>query len=320
MFDQIRAAARRLEGVAHKTPVLTCSTLNRRLGAQIYFKCENLQKVGAFKFRGAYNAVAQLSDAQKKTGVIAYSSGNHAQAVACVGQMLGVATTIVMPHNAPRIKLAATRNYGARVIQYDAKTQTREAIAATYLVEKPLTLIPPFDYEPVIAGQGTAALELLAEHPDLNLLMAPCGGGGLLSGCAVTSKNLAPACEVIGIEPELGDDATLSFRTGTLHVKPNPATIADGTRTASLGELTFPLIRKYVDDMQTVSEEAIRSAVRFFFFRLKLVVEPSGALPLAAMLSEVVKPRGKVGVIVSGGNIDGETMAEILAGEVAGRD
>ncbi|TQV81435.1 threo-3-hydroxy-L-aspartate ammonia-lyase [Aliikangiella coralliicola] len=312
MFEQIKTAAQRLSGYAHQTPVLSSSTLNRQLNAEIYFKCENFQRVGAFKFRGAFNSISQLSEEQKRNGVIAYSSGNHAQAVACVGNLLGVATTIVMPNNAPEIKLAATRGYGAKIVEYDPQTQIREDVAAEILSGRELTLIPPFDYEPVIAGQGTVAYEFLQSQPDLDLILAPCGGGGLLSGTAVAAKHLSHKCSVIGVEPELGDDATLSFRTGKLHSKPNPPTIADGTRTTSLGGLTFPLIQEYVDDMQTVSEEAIKEAVRFFFYRMKLVVEPSGALGLAALLSGVVKPRGKIGIIISGGNIDGETMSGIL--------
>ena len=312
MFEQIKAAHQRLSGYAHHTPVLTCSALNERLKAEIYFKCENFQRVGAFKFRGAFNSISQLSNQQKNNGVIAYSSGNHAQAIACVGKLLGVATTIVMPKDAPKIKLDATKAYGAQVIEYDPETQVREEVAAEILAGKDLTLIPPFNHESVIAGQGTVAYEFFKSHPELNLILAPCGGGGLLSGTAIATKHLNEHCRVIGIEPELGDDATLSFRTGKLHSKPNPPTIADGTRTASLGSITFPIIQKYVDDMQTVSEEAIKEAVRFLFYRMKLVVEPSGALGLAALLSEVVRPEGKVGIIISGGNIDGQTMANIL--------
>jgi threo-3-hydroxy-L-aspartate ammonia-lyase len=312
MFDQIKAASQRLRDVAHKTPVLTSSALNKQLGAEIFFKCENFQRVGAFKFRGAYNSISLLSGSQKRHGVIAYSSGNHAQAIACVGQMLNVATTIVMPKDAPAIKLAATKGYGARVIQYNPQNETREAVAAAILAKSDLTLIPPFDYAPVIAGQGTVAYEFLRSHADLNMLIAPCGGGGLLSGTAVAAKNLAPNCRVIGVEPELANDATLSFKTGKLHIKPNPPTIADGTRTASLGELTFPLIRQHVDDMITVSEEAIKEAVRFFFYRMKLVVEPSGALGLAALQSGALKAEGRVGIIISGGNIDATTMSAIL--------
>ncbi len=313
MFEKIQSAYQRLSHVAHKTPVLTSSTLNKQLGATIYFKCENFQRVGAFKFRGAFNSIAQLSDEQKKCGVLAYSSGNHAQAIACVGQLLGVATTIVMPNDAPVTKIASTKGYGATVIEYDPQTQQREKVAEELLHETQLTLIPPFDHESVIAGQGTVAYEFLQSHPSLNTIIAPCGGGGLLSGTAVAAKNMQPTCQVYGIEPELANDATLSFKTGKLHVKPNPPTIADGTRTACLGQLTFPLIQTYVDDMLTVSEDAIKAAVRFFYYRMKIVVEPSGALGLAALMSGVIKPQGEVGVIISGGNIDANTMIDILS-------
>ncbi|WP_196140590.1 threo-3-hydroxy-L-aspartate ammonia-lyase [Aliikangiella sp. G2MR2-5] len=315
MFNKIKQAAQRLEGVAHRTPVFSSQSLNEKLSAQIYFKCENFQRVGAFKFRGAYNSISSLSDEQRRQGVLAYSSGNHAQAIACVGKLLGVDTTIVMPTDAPKIKLTATRHYGANVIEYDPQTQVREDVAAEYLKGRSLTLIPPFDHDDVIAGQGTVAYEFIKEVGDMDYLLAPCGGGGLLSGTAIASKNLIPDCKVYGIEPELADDATLSFKTGIIHSKPNPPTIADGTRTASLGNLTFPLIREYVDDMRTVSEEAIEEAVRFFFYRMKMVVEPSGALGLASLLSGRIKPRGKIGVIVSGGNIDGSGMSEILLKE-----
>jgi threonine dehydratase len=314
MYQKIQKAADRLLGHAHKTPVFTSTILNEKLGAEIYFKCENFQKVGAFKFRGAFNSISCLTNEEKSNGVIAYSSGNHAQAIACVGKLLGVKTTIVMPKDAPSIKLAATKAYGATVIEYDPVTQTREVVAADILRNQKLTLIPPFDHDEVIAGQGTVALEFLAEVDGLDLMLAPCGGGGLLSGTAIATKNAKPNCKVVGIEPEQADDATISFRTGKLCVKPNPNTIADGTRTACLGDKTFPLIRSYVDDMQTVSEEAIKEAVRFFFYTMKMVVEPSGALGLAALLSGVVKAEGKVGVIISGGNIDGQTMSEILVG------
>ncbi|MCW9018107.1 MAG: pyridoxal-phosphate dependent enzyme, partial [Kangiellaceae bacterium] len=222
-------------------------------------------------------------------------------------------TTIVMPSDAPEIKLAATKGYGADVIQYDPDTQVREEVAAELLEGKSLTLIPPFDHEDVIAGQGTVAYEFINEVSRLDALLAPCGGGGLLSGTAVASKNLNPKTKVYGIEPELADDATLSFKTGKIHSKPNPPTIADGTRTARVGDKTFPLICEYVDDMRTVSEEAIEQAVRFFFYRMKMVVEPSGALGLAALLTGAIKPEGRIGVIISGGNIDGPTMTQILS-------
>ena len=312
MFGWIEAARKRLHGWAAVTPVQTSRTLNRMVGADVFLKCENFQRVGAFKFRGAYNAVSLLSDEEKARGVIAFSSGNHAQAMALVGQLLGVATTVVMPIDAPAIKRAATEAYGATVIDYDPQTASREEIARRLEAEHGFTMIPPYDHEDVIAGQGTAALELIETQNDLDALLVPCGGGGLLSGSAVAVKGVTPACRVIGVEPELADDATKSFKTGTLHTVHNPPTIADGTRTPCLGKLTFPMVRKYVDDMQTVSEAAIMEAVRFLFYRMKLVVEPSGALGVAALISGRLPARGKIGVIVSGGNIDGPTMTRIL--------
>ncbi|MEM9006756.1 MAG: threo-3-hydroxy-L-aspartate ammonia-lyase [Cyanobacteria bacterium P01_F01_bin.86] len=313
MIEQILAASDRLQDKVHRTPVTSSATLNAQLGAAIFFKCENLQKIGAFKFRGAYNAIAQLSPAELKRGVIAYSSGNHAQAVARVGREFGIRTVIVMPHNAPTAKRQATQGYGADVVLYDPERETRETIAQTLQDKHGYTLIPPFNHADVIAGQGTVALEFLHEVK-VDTLLVPCGGGGLLSGCAIAAKYLNPACKVIGIEPELADDATRSFRTGTLHRIPNPPTIADGTRTTALGSLTFPLILESVDDMQTVSEHAIMQAVEFLFYRMKLVVEPSGALGLAALLSGAVNAEGQVGVVLSGGNVDATTMGQILAG------
>jgi threonine dehydratase len=313
MFDRIQAAKKRLGGQAHVTPVMTSRTLDRRVGAAVYLKCENFQRVGAFKFRGAYNAMAQLAEEDAKRGVITHSSGNHAQAIALVGRLLGIQTTIVMPRDAPSTKRAATEAYGATIIEYDPAETTREEISRDLEKRHGYKLIPPYDHIDIVAGQATAALELLEKVKSLDMLLVPCGGGGLLSGSAIAAKNMAPGCRVIGIEPELADDATRSFRTGTLHTVKNPPTIADGTRTPSLGEqVTFPLVLKYVADMQTVSEEAIIEAVKFLFYRMKLVVEPSGALGVAALLSGSVKPRGRVGVIISGGNIDAATMKMIL--------
>ncbi len=313
-FDKVRVAAGRIRGQAHVTPVMTSGTADRLCGAEVFFKCENLQRVGAFKFRGAFNAISQLSDEQRARGVITYSSGNHAQAVALVGRLLGVKTTIVMPDDAPATKRAATRDYGAEIVAYDPREADRQQIAEALQAEHGYTMIPPFEHEEVIAGQGTAALELFEAVGDLDMLLVPCGGGGLLSGSAVAAKALSPGCRVIGIEPELADDAVRSFKTGRIHTVKNPPTIADGTRTPSLGKIPFRLIQEYVDDMRTVTEEAIVEAVRFFFYRMKLVVEPSGALGLAALASRAVPPAGRVGVIVSGGNIDAATMTTILKG------
>lgn len=313
MFNRVLAAQKRLQGYSHVTPVMTSRTLDQRAGAAIYLKCENFQRVGAFKFRGAFNAMSQLSKEESRRGVITHSSGNHAQAIALVGRLLGIQTTIVMPDDAPATKRTATQAYGATIVDYNPQETTREKISRELEEKHGFVLIPPYDHAEVVAGQGTAALELFEKIPSLEMLLVPCGGGGLLSGSAIVAKALNPNCRVIGIEPELADDATRSFQTGTLHTVKNPPTIADGTRTPSLGEkVTFPLIMKYVDAMETVSEESIIEAVKFAFYRMKLVVEPSGALGIAALLSGRLKPRGKVGVIVSGGNIDGPTMKMIL--------
>ena len=312
MFKHILAAKERLKGHANVTPVMTSRTLDRIVGAEIYFKCENLQRIGAFKFRGAFNSISKLSEAEKARGVITYSSGNHAQAVALVGRMLNIQTTIVMPNNAPETKRAATEDYGAKIVEYDPEDTTREAVAKRLQIKNGFTMIPPYDHLDVIAGQGTAALEMFEEIGRLDALLVPCGGGGLLSGSAIAAKHNDPDCRVIGVEPELADDATRSFYTKRLHRIKNPPTIADGTRTPSLGKITFPLVLEYVDEMKTVSEAAIIEAVQFLFYRMKLVVEPSGALGLAALLSRPVIPKGRVGIIISGGNIDAATMTMIL--------
>ena len=314
MFPAILAASERLREHAHRTPIHRSRTLDALAGAEVLLKCENFQRVGAFKFRGAFNAISLLSDEQRARGVITYSSGNHAQAIALAGRLLGAQTTVVMPDNAPAIKRAATEGYGARVVPYDPATGDRQQIAEALAAEHGYTIIPPYDDANIVAGQGTAALELIQDAGALDWLLVPCGGGGLLSGSAIAAKGLAPGCRVVGIEPEVADDATRSFHTRTLHTVHNPPTIADGTRTPSLGAVTFPLVLEYVDDMRTVSEDAIVEAVRFLFYRTKLVVEPSGALGVAALLSGAVPASGRVGVILSGGNIDGPTMARILTG------
>jgi threonine dehydratase len=312
-FERVLAASGRLREQANRTPVMTSRTLNQKVGAEVFLKCENYQRVGAFKFRGAYNAMSQLSDKQRKCGVITHSSGNHAQAVALVGRLLGIQTTVVMPNDAPVIKRNATEAYGATIVEYDPKETTREKISENLKNTHGYTLIPPYDHEDIVAGQGTAALELFEEVKRLDMVLVPCGGGGLLSGCAIAGKGINSNCRVMGIEPELADDATQSFHTRTLHTVNNPPTIADGTRTPSLGKITFPLVLDFVDDMKTVSEAAIIEAVKFLFYRMKLVVEPSGALGVAALLSNAVKPTGRIGVIISGGNIDASTMKMILA-------
>jgi threonine dehydratase len=304
-FDDVRAAAERLRGVAHRTPVATSRTLDERLSARLFLKCENLQRAGAFKFRGAYNAVAKLGAAERARGILSYSSGNHAQAIALASHLLGASATIVMPENAPAAKRRATEGYGARVVSYDPAKEKREEVAERLRREGDPVLIPPYDHADVIAGQGTAAMELFEEVGELDLLLVCCGGGGLLSGSALAARALAPRCRVVGVEPELADDATRSFRTGRLQTVSNPPTIADGARTPSLGTLTFPLVRQYVDDMATVSDDDLVRAMRFVWERMKLVVEPTGVLGLAAALGGRLDVAGKrVGVILSGGNVD----------------
>jgi threonine dehydratase len=313
LFQHVQAARQTLLGHAHLTPIATSRTLNQIAGSEVFCKCENLQRVGAFKFRGAFNAVSRLSPSRKAAGVVTFSSGNHAQAMALACQMLGVRVTIVMPRDAPAAKRQATEGYGATVVLCEPTNASREKVAAELQSKHGYTLIPPFDHLDVIAGQGTAAAELCEQVADLEWVIVPCGGGGLLSGTAVAVKHINPRCRVAGIEPELADDAVRSFASKTLQTVVNPPTIADGTRTASLGHFTFPLVLKYVDEMKAVSEESIREAVRFLFFRMKLVVEPSGALGIAALLSGAFRPSGRIGVILSGGNIDGAAMAAIIA-------
>jgi threonine dehydratase len=313
-YDDVQAAAERLRGVAHRTPVATSRTLDERLSARLFLKCENLQRAGAFKFRGAYNATSKLTAAERGRGVLTYSSGNHAQAIALACRLLGAPATIVMPQNAPAAKRRATEGYGARIVAYDPAKAKREEIAEALRRASNPVLVPPYDHADVIAGQGTAARELLEEAGSLDLLLVPCGGGGLLSGSALSARALAPGCRVVGVEPELADDATRSFKTGTLHTVSNPGTIADGARTPSLGTLTFPLVRQNVDDMVTVSDDDLVRAMRFVWERMKLVVEPTGVLGLAAALSRKIDVAGKrVGVILSGGNVDLTFAGELFA-------
>lgn len=299
-INDVQAAQKRLLGIAHLTPVLTSTTVNERIHSQVFFKCENFQRTGAFKFRGAYNALAQLSEAQKHQGVLTFSSGNHAQAIALAGKLLNIPATIVMPDDAPAVKQTATRGYGAEIILYNRHTTNREELAQNLASDRNLTLIPPYDHPLIIAGQGTAALELIQEVGELDLLLVPCGGGGLISGCAIAAKALSPNCRVIGVEPELADDATRSFHSKTLQTVTNSNTIADGARTPYLGKITFPLVLNYVDDMVTVSESAIITTMLFIWERLKIVVEPTGVLAAAALLAGVAKaPGAKIGVIIS---------------------
>jgi threonine dehydratase len=304
-YTDIAAATDRLSGVAHRTPVLTSRLVNQRTQAQVFFKCENFQRSGSFKFRGAYNALAQLSEEQRQRGVVAFSSGNHAQALALAGQLLQAPVTIVMPNDAPAVKQAATKEYGATIVFYDRATQKREEVTQAIAADQQLTLIPPFDYSPVIAGQGTAAKELIEEVGELDVLLVCVGGGGLISGSAIAAKSLAPKCQIIGVEPKRADDATRSFYSKTLQTIENSTTIADGARTRSLGQLTFPLILNHVDEMVTVSDAAIVRSMFFLWERLKIVVEPTGALAAAALLEGIVSfPEAKIGVIISGGNVD----------------
>lgn len=313
-YADIAAAAQRLAGVAHPTPVLTSRQADERSGAQLYFKCENFQRVGAFKFRGAYNAISCLDEEQRRRGVVAFSSGNHAQGMALAARMLGVPVTIVMPTDAPAMKLAATREYGAEIILYDRKTEDREVIAARLGQERGLAVIPAYDHAHVIAGQGTAAKELFDSVGELDYLFVSTGGGGLLSGSALAAATLSPRCAVIGVEPEAGNDAQRSLRSGQIVHIEVPDTIADGAQTQHIGKLVLPILQTHVRDIVTVNDDQLRSQIRFFAERMKMVVEGAGALAAAAAMNGVVDIRGKkVGVIVSGGNIDMALFAECMA-------
>ena len=312
----VEAAAQRLRGVAHRTPAVTSRTAGALAGADLYFKCENLQRMGAFKFRGAYNALAHFSPAQREKGVLAYSSGNHAQAVALSARLLGMPAAVVMPRDAPPLKIAATRGYGAEVILYDRYKEDRERLGAAIAAERGMTLVPPYDHAHVMAGQGTAAKELLEEVGALDCLVVPVGGGGLISGCAVAARHAYPRCRIFGVEPEAGNDVQRSFRKGEIVHIDVPSTIADGAQTQHAGRLTFPVIRALVDDVFTVSDAQLVETMRFFAERMKLVVEPTGCLAAAAVLQGVAPVRGqRVGIILSGGNVDAARYARLLQGE-----
>ncbi len=301
-FEDVCSAAEQLRDVIHKTPVFTSRTVDARVGARVYFKCENFQRSGSFKFRGAYNTLRQLPASTKE--VLTFSSGNHAQAVALAGAHLGIQPTIVMPHDAPSVKRAATAEYGAKIIPYDRNEISREALAEQLAAEQGLPIIPPYDHPHIIAGQGTAALELLQDYSDLDVLLVPCGGGGLLSGSLLTAHAIRPTIQVIGVEPDAANDAALSFKSGVLHTVHNPKTIADGARTPSLGILTFEIIRDLAHEIVTVSDAVIISAMQLLWERMKIVVEPTGALGMAALLSGAVDAGGmKVGIVLSGGNV-----------------
>jgi len=317
-LEDIQAAAERLKGHAHRTPIATSHQLNEVVGAEIFCKCENLQRVGAFKFRGALNMISQFSEAQRKRGVIAFSSGNHAQAVALVGKRLKTPVVVVMPHDSPAVKLAATRGYGAEVLLYDRLKDNREIVAKKLSEERGLTLVPPFDHPHIIAGQGTAALELLADIPDLDLLVAPVGGGGLISGCSIAGHAIRPGLRIVGVEPESANDTDLSLKKGEAVSTPLSQSIADGLLTPAPGRLTFPIMQQHLESVVLVGDAEIAEAVRFILIRMKLLVEPSGAAAVAALMAgKVPNVRGKkVAVVLSGGNIDPTLLAKILVPKI----
>jgi threonine dehydratase len=313
--DDVRAAARRLDGVAHRTPVVHSQTLDERSGATVFVKCENLQRVGAFKFRGAYNFLACLPPEQRARGVVAFSSGNHAQGVALAARLFGVAATIVMPTDAPSVKLEAVRGYGAEIVPYERATANRDEIAARIAAERGATIMPPFDDERIVAGAGTAALELLEDVAGLDAIVVPVGGGGLISGTALIAHAIDPTIAIYGVEPEAGDDFAQSLRSGERVTIPVPQTIADGLQTTAPGEVTFPIASEHVAGIVTVSDAELGDAMRFAFERMKLVIEPSGAAPIAALLQRRVPAvEGKrVGLIVSGGNVDARRYSDLIA-------
>jgi threonine dehydratase len=312
-YDDVAAAHERIRAQARRTPALSSATIDGLTGAKVFFKCENFQRMGAFKFRGAFNALSQLDPDQRRRGVVAFSSGNHAQAVALAGKLLGIPRVIVMPTDAPAVKLGATLGYGAEVVRY-GKGEKRDEVARKISEERGLTLIPPFDHPHVIAGQGTAAKELIEDIGPLDLLLVPCGGGGLISGCALAARALSPSCKVIGVEPASGDDATRSFRTGKLVVIETPDTIADGARTTSLGKLTFPLVLENVSEMLTVTDEELLRTMFFLWERMKILIEPTGALAACALIESKLQTQDrKIGVILSGGNVDLRWAASQLA-------
>jgi threo-3-hydroxy-L-aspartate ammonia-lyase len=314
-YDDVVQAAGRIAGVANRTPVLTSRTVDEAFGAQVFFKCENMQRMGAFKFRGAYNALMKFSPEQRRAGVVAFSSGNHAQAIALSAKLLGIPATIVMPQDAPAAKVAATRGYGGNVVMYDRYTEDRERIGRDLAQKHGLTLIPPYDHPDVIAGQGTAAKELFEEVGPLDAFFVCLGGGGLLSGSALATRALAPSCRLYGVEPEAGNDGQQSFRTGAIVHIDTPQTIADGAQTQHLGNITFPIIRRDVDDILTATDDELVQCMRFFAERMKIVVEPTGCLGFAAARRMRDELRGKkVGILVSGGNIDLAKLSGFLAG------
>ncbi|WP_413674016.1 threo-3-hydroxy-L-aspartate ammonia-lyase [Massilia cellulosiltytica] len=313
-YDDVVQAASRIAGAANRTPVLTSRTVDEAFGAQVFFKCENMQRMGAFKFRGAYNALMKFSPEQRRAGVVAFSSGNHAQAIALSAKLLGIPATIVMPQDAPAAKVAATRGYGGNVVMYDRYTEDREQIGRDLAQKHGLTLIPPYDHPDVIAGQGTAAKELFEEVGPLDAFFVCLGGGGLLSGSALAARALSPSCRLYGVEPEAGNDGQQSFRSGAIVHIDTPQTIADGAQTQHLGNITFPIIRRDVDDILTATDDELVQCMRFFAERMKIVVEPTGCLGFAAARRMRDELRGKkVGILVSGGNIDLAKLSSFLA-------
>ena len=314
-YDDVAAAAQRLQGHAKRTPVLSSRMVDEALGAKVHFKCENFQRMGAFKFRGAFNALSRFDARQRQAGVVAFSSGNHAQAIALSARLLGMPATIVMPHDAPATKVAATQGYGGKVVFYDRYTEDREAISQRLSEQQGMTLVPPYDHADVIAGQGTAAKELFDEVGALDALFVCLGGGGLLAGSALATRALSPATRLYGVEPEAGNDGQQSFRSGAIVHIDTPQTIADGAQTQHLGELTFGIIRRDVDDIFTATDADLVEAMRFFAERMKIIVEPTGCLSLAAVCNAGIPLQGKrIGVIVSGGNVDLQRFGQLVAG------
>jgi threonine dehydratase len=315
-FEDVVAASERIEGHAIRTPVMTSRTVNTEFGGEVFFKCENFQRTGAFKFRGAFNALSKFDERQRRAGVVAFSSGNHAQAVALSARLIGVPATIVMPHDAPSGKVAATRGYGADVVIYDRYKEDREQIGRDIAQKHGRTLIPPYDHPDVLAGQGTAAKELIEEVGALDAMFVCLGGGGLLSGSALATRKLAPECNIYGVEPETGNDGQRSFRTGSIVHIDTPSTIADGAQTQHLGEYTFAIIRRDVDDVLTVSDAQLVECMRFLASRMKIVSEPTGCLGFAAALDRKAQLRGqRVGVLISGGNVDMERFCSLISGQ-----
>ena len=313
-FDDVCAAAERIKGHAHETPVMTSRTVDDAFGARVLFKCENLQRAGAFKFRGAFNALSKFDAEQRRAGVAAFSSGNHAQAIALSARLLGISATIVMPHDAPAAKVAATRDYGGKVVIYDRYTEEREQIGRDLATKHGLTLIPPFDHPDVLCGQGTAARELFEQVGPLDALFVPLGGGGLLSGCSLAARALSPECRIYGVEPEAGNDGQRSLRSGRIVRIDTPRTIADGAQTGQLGELTFPIIRRGVADILTASDAELVGCMAFMATRMKLIVEPTGCLGFAAARKMKAELRGqRIGVILSGGNVHMARFASLLS-------